>query len=71
MLASAKEYSASQVEAKYLYNRNNNTYIRIGLTTFADFLLSFFAEIRRRAISAVGCRSPPFNLDLQKNSDWR
>ena len=35
------------------------------------FLLSIFAGIRRRAVSGVGCRSPPANLDFQKNSDWQ
>ncbi len=41
------------------------------VTAFAVFLLSLFMEIRRKAISGVGCRSPPVNLDFQKNSDWR
>jgi hypothetical protein len=36
------------------------------MTAFAVFLLSFFAEIRRKAVSGIGCRSPPANLDFQK-----
>ena len=41
------------------------------VTAFAVFLLSIFAGIRRKAVSGVGCRSPPANLDFQKNSDWQ
>ena len=43
------------------------------VTAFAVFLLSLFAEMRRKAVSGVGCRSPPFNLDFNdfQNSDWR
>ena len=43
------------------------------MTAFAVFLLSLFAEIRRKAVSDVGCRSPPFNLDFNnfQKSDWR
>ena len=43
------------------------------MTALAVFLLSFFAGIRRKAVSDVGCRSPPFNLDFNdfQNSDWR
>ena len=33
--------------------------------------MSIFAGIRRKAVSGVGCRSPPANLDFQKNSDWQ
>ena len=55
-----------KVEAKYLHNRNRNAYIRIGLTTFADFLLSFFVGIQDKPVSGVGCRSPPHNLDFSK-----
>ena len=36
------------------------------MTAFAVFLLSLFVEIRRKAISGVGCRSPPANLDFSK-----
>ncbi len=36
------------------------------MTAFAVFLLSLFAGIRRRAVSGVGCRSPPHDLDFQK-----
>ena len=41
------------------------------LNAFAVFLLSFFVGTRRRAVSGVGCCSPPANLDFSKNSDWR
>ncbi len=34
------------------------------VTAFAVFLLSLFVEIRRKAISGVGCRSPPANLNF-------
>lgn len=37
------------------------------MTAFAVFLLSLFVEIRRKAISGVGCRSPPFNLEIYQN----
>ena len=39
------------------------------VTAFAVFLLSFFVRTCRRAVFDVGCRSPPVNLDFQKNSD--
>ena len=39
------------------------------VTAFAVFLLSFFVRTRRKAFSGLGCRSPPVNLDFQKNSD--
>jgi len=39
------------------------------VTAFAVFLLSFFVKTCRRAVFDVGCRSPPVNLDFQKNSD--
>ncbi|NBH85799.1 hypothetical protein D7X88_17840 [bacterium C-53] len=62
-----------QVEAKSLHNRNKLSLNRKGVTAFAVFLLSIFAKIRRKAVSAVGCRSPPLNLDFSdfQNSDWR
>ena len=50
-------------------NRISITYNRKGHRAFAVFLLSFFIGIRRRAVSHVGCRSPPFQsgfLHLQK-----
>ena len=56
-------FYTSKVEVKSLYNRNKFSSNRMGVTAFAVFLLSFFAEIRRKAVSAVGCRSPPLNLD--------
>ena len=40
-------------------NRICISYNRRGHRAFAVFLLSFFIGIRRKAISAVGCRSPP------------
>jgi len=61
----------SKVEVKSLHIRNKITINRKGITAFAVFLLSIFAGIRRKAISGVGCRSPPANLDFQKNLDWR
>ncbi len=39
------------------------------VTAFTVFLLSFFVRTCRRAVFDVGCRSPPVNLDFQKNSD--
>ncbi len=49
------------------------SYNRRGHRTFAVFLLSFFIGMCRRAVSAVGCRSPPFQSGFYifKNSDWR
>ena len=50
----------------------NSTYIsynRRGHRAFAVFLLSFFIGMCCRAVSAVGCRSPPFQsgfLHFQK-----
>ena len=43
------------------------------VTTFAVFLLAFFVGMCRRAVSALGCRSPPIQSDFYifKNSDWR
>ena len=68
---SAQGGCTRQVEVKSLYIRTKISINRKGLTAFAVFLLSIFAGIRRKAISGVGCRSPPANLDFQKNSDWR
>ena len=56
-------------EVEYLLNRNYITYNRKGHRAFAVFLLSFFIGMCRRAVSAVGCRSPPFQsgfLHFQK-----
>ncbi|RAZ95735.1 hypothetical protein DK853_28380 [Klebsiella oxytoca] len=60
-------------EVESLLNRICISYNRRGHRAFAVFLLSFFAGICRMAVSVVGCRSPPFNLDLNdfQNSDWR
>ena len=54
-------------------NRICISYNRRGHRTFAVFLLSFFIGICRRAVSDVGCRSPPFQSGFYifKNSDWR
>ena len=60
-----------QVEVKSLHIGTKISINRKGITTFAVFLLSIFAGIRRKAVSGVGCRSPPANLDFQKNSDWQ
>ena len=64
-------YYASKVEAIYLHNRIYIAYNRKGMTAFAVFCLSLFVGIKDKPISGVGCRSPPFNLDFSKNSDWR
>ena len=56
-------------EVEDLINRNYITYNRKGHRAFAVFLLSFFIGMCRRAVSAVGCRSPPFQsgfLHFQK-----
>ena len=60
-------------EVEYLLNRNYITYNRKGHRAFAVFLLSFFIGMCRRVVSAVGCRSPPFQSGFYifKNSDWR
>ena len=58
-----------KAEVKYLHKRNRISISRKGVTAFAVFLLSFFIGIRRRAVSHVGCGSPPFQsgfLHLQK-----
>ena len=72
ILVSARGLSTQEVEVKSLL-RTIISINREGVTAFAVFLLSFFAEIRRMALSAVGCRSPPLNLDFSdfQNSDWR
>ena len=37
------------------------------MTAFAVFLLSLFVRTRRKAVLSVGCRSPPFNLEISQN----
>ena len=37
------------------------------MTAFAVFLLSLFVGTRRKAVLSVGCRSPPFNLEISQN----
>ena len=71
ILVSARGLSTQEVEVKSLHIRTNISMNREGVTAFAVFLLSFFVISRRKAVSGVGCRSPPANLDFQKNSDWR
>ncbi|MCI8708852.1 MAG: hypothetical protein HFG98_04810 [Dorea sp.] len=73
MLVATWGLPALQVEVKSLHNRNKFSLNRKGVTALTVFLLSFFAGICRMAVSVVGCRSPPFNLDLNdfQNSDWR
>ena len=56
-------------EVESLHNRICISYNRKGHRAFTVFLLSFFIGIRRKAVSAVGCRSPPFQsgfLHFQK-----
>ncbi|MXP77121.1 hypothetical protein GN277_17570 [Lachnospiraceae bacterium WCA-9-b2] len=56
-------------EVKSLLNRICISYNRRGHRAFAVFLLSFFIGMCRRAVSDVGCRSPPFQsgfLHFQK-----
>ena len=60
-----------QEEAIFLHIRTKISLNRKGLTAFTVFLLSFFVGIRCKAASGIHCRSPPANLDSQKNSDWR
>ncbi len=46
-------------EVESPFNRICISYNRRGHSAFAVFLLSFFIGICRKAVSAVGCRSPP------------
>ncbi|TFZ92984.1 hypothetical protein E5F26_07530 [Clostridioides difficile] len=71
MLVSTRGLCTPKVEVKFLHIRNKFSINRRGLTAFAVFLLSIFAGIRRKVVSNAHCRSPPANLDFQKNSDWR
>ena len=70
ILVSARGLSTQEVEVKSLHIRTKISINREGVTAFAVFLLSFFVRTRRKAVSGIGCRSPPVNLDFQKNSDW-
>ena len=56
----------TSLDYRYVY-----AHCRRGLSTFAAFCLSKDVLTQNKAISCVGCRSPPANLDFQKNSDWR
>ena len=69
ILVSARGFSTQEVEVKSPHIRTNISINREGVTAFAVFLLSFFVRTRRKAVSGIGCRSPPVNLDFQKNSD--
>ncbi|RRK35458.1 hypothetical protein EBB54_20445 [Schaedlerella arabinosiphila] len=60
-----------QVEVVFLHIGTKISLNRKGLTAFAVFLLSFFGGKRRKSVLDAHCRSPPANLDFQKNSDWR
>ena len=72
ILVNARGLSTQEVEVKSLHIRTIISINREGVTTFAVFLLSFFVRTRRKAISGIGCRSPPFNLDFKKiQIDWR
>ena len=71
ILVSARGLSTQEVEVKSLHIRAKISINREGVTAFAVFLLSIFAGIRRKVVSNAHCRSPPANLDFQKNSDWR
>ena len=37
------------------------------MTAFAVFLLSLFVGTQDKPFSGVGCRSPPFNLEISQN----
>ena len=71
ILVNTRGFCTKQVEVKSLYIRTKISINRKGLKAFAVFLLSIFAGIRYKAVSGIGCRYPPLNLDFQKNSDWR
>ena len=57
---------APKVDVKSLQNRSDYAYIRISLTAFADFFVSFFVKTQDKPNFGVGCRSPPANLDFSK-----
>ncbi len=69
ILVNARGFSTQEVEVKSPHIRTNISINREGVTAFAVFLLSFFVRTCRKAVSGIGCRSPPVNLDFQKNSD--
>ena len=52
-------------------NRICISYNRRGHRAFAVFLLSFFIGMCRRAVSAVGCRSPPFQSGFLHFQEFR
>ena len=51
----------TSLDYRYVY-----AHCRRGLSTFAAFCLSKNVLTQNKAISYVGCRSPPANLDFQK-----
>ena len=59
ILAYAAGLLTMRVEVQSPLNRIYISYNRRGHRAFAVFLLSFFIGMCRRAVSAVGCRSPP------------
>ncbi|HBI61190.1 MAG TPA: hypothetical protein DDY31_08270, partial [Lachnospiraceae bacterium] len=54
---------ALKTEVKFPQKRSKTTYIRIGVITFADFILSIFICFTDKFSFFVGCRSPPLNLN--------
>ena len=66
ILASAWGLYTPKVEVKFLHIGTKISINRKGSTALAVFLLSFFVITRRKAVSGVGCRSPPANLDYSK-----
>ena len=61
---SVRGLSTQEVEVKSLHIRTKISINRKGTTAFTVFLLSFFVGIRRKAVSAIGCRSPPFQSEF-------
>ena len=57
-----------KVEPKSLHNRICFSFIRNGLTAFADFFVSLFVRKQDKPTSGIGCRSPPtiwISLEIQ------
>ena len=57
--------------AHKLYSNNVFKLSPYVVTAFAVFLLSFFIGMCRRAVFAVGCRSPPFQSGLLHFKNFR
>ena len=66
ILVNARGLSTQEVEVKSLHIRTIISINREGVTAFAVFLLSFFVRTSSKAVSGIGCRSPPVNLDFEK-----